>query len=108
MWGKTSRDDDSNVFGIKRNPQTKICPTAAEARLMGHLKEMGSDNGETLHGFRTGCPITLALSGAELSEIMNHVGRTRPHTALHYLQLASARLSTVDIPAVTSEWNDVD
>ena len=48
--------------------------TAAEARLKGYLKEMGSDDGETIHGFRAGCAITLALSGAELSEIMDHVG----------------------------------
>lgn len=49
---------------------------------------MGSDNGETLHGFRAGCAITLDLSGAELSEIMDHVGWIRRHTALYYLQLA--------------------
>ena len=55
---------------------------------MGYLKEMGSDDGEPLHGFRAGCAITLALSGAELSEIMDHAGWTRRHTALHYLQLA--------------------
>ena len=74
---------------------------------------MGSDNGQTLHGFRAGCAKTLALSGAELSEIMDHVGSTRRHTALHYLQLAralnpacaSTRLSAVDISALTSEWN---
>lgn len=54
----------------------------------GIPKEMGSDDEETLHGFRAGCAITLALSGAELSEIMDHVGWTRRHTALHYLQLA--------------------
>ena len=35
---------------------------------------MGSDNGETLHGFRAGYATTLALSGAELSEITDHVG----------------------------------
>ena len=90
--------------------------TAAEALLRGYLREMGSDDGETLHSFRAGCAITLALSGAELSEIMDHVGWTRRHTALHYLQLgnvlysagASARLSTGDIPTVTSGWNDVN
>ena len=127
VWGKTLRDGDNNVFGIKRNPQTKICPvqriehymavaqqlridltrgylfrpttpqggildapfssTAAEARLKGYLRGMGSDNGETLHGFRAGCAITLALSGAEFSEIMDHVGWTRRHTALHYLTI---------------------
>ena len=156
MWGKTLRDSDDNVFGIKRNPQAKICPvqgiehymtvaqqlridltrgylfrpttpqggvldapftsTAAEARLKGYLQEMGTDDGETLHGFRAGCAITLALSGAKLSEIMGHVGWSRRHTALHYLQLAkvlnpsgaSARLSAVDIPAVTAEWNNIN
>ena len=90
--------------------------SAAEARLKGYLQEMGSDNGETLHGFRAGCAITLALSGAELSEIMAHVGWTRRHTALHYLQLAkvlnpagaSTRLSAVDIPVLTSEWSDIN
>ena len=83
------RDSNNNVFGIKRNPQRKICPvqgiehymavaqllridlrrgylfrpatpqgeildapfssTAAEARLKGYLKEMWSDDGETIH-----------------------------------------------------------
>ena len=38
---------------------------------------MGVDDGETLHGFRSGCTITLALSGIELSEIMDHVGWNR-------------------------------
>ena len=32
---------------------------------------MGQDDGETLHGFRSGCAITLALSGVELTEIMD-------------------------------------
>ena len=76
---------------------------------------MESDDGETLHGFRAGCAITLALLGAELSE-MGHVGWTPRHTALHYLELAkvrnpsgaSARLSAVDIPAVTAEWNNIN
>ena len=62
--------------------------SAAEARLRTYLKEMGSDDGETLHGFRSGCAITLALSEVELSEVMDHVGWTQRHTALYYLQLA--------------------
>ena len=41
---------------------------------------MGADDGETLHGFRSGCAITLALTGAE---IMDHVGWARRHTALY-------------------------
>ena len=47
---------------------------------------------------------------------MDHVGWTRLHTALYYLQLAkvfnpagaSARLSATDVPTVTSEWHDVN
>ena len=26
VWGKALRDGDDNVFGIKQNPQAKICP----------------------------------------------------------------------------------
>jgi hypothetical protein len=125
---KTLRDGDSNVFGIRRNPQIVICPikglelymdtarqlgidltcghlfrpttsnggiqdipftsSTAEARLKTYLREMKADEGETLHGFRSGCAITLALSGADLSEIMDHVGWSRRHTALYYMQLA--------------------
>lgn len=100
VWGKTLRDGDSNVFGIRRNLNTTICPvrgietymeissqlrvnlttgflfrptnpqgaivdapyssSAAEARLKLYLTQMGSNDGETLHGFRSGCAITLA------------------------------------------------
>ena len=128
IWGKTLRDGDGNVFGVRRNAQVEICPiqgierhmevtrgirvdltcgylfrpitpdlgikdapftsSAAESRLKGYLKEMNADNGETLHGFRSGCVITLALTGADLAEIMDHVGWTRRHTALYYMQLA--------------------
>ena len=31
---------------------------------------------------------TLALTGAELSEIIEHVGWSNRHTALYYMQLA--------------------
>ena len=155
IWGKTLRDGDQNVFGIRRNPQTIICPirgievymdiarqigidltkgylfrpttsdkgvrdapftsATAEARLKFYLKDMKADEGETLHGFRSGCAITLALTGADLSEIMEHVGWSRRHTALYYLQLAkvlnpsgaSARLaeSTGD---VLTPWKDTN
>jgi hypothetical protein len=114
VWGKTLGEGNSNIFGIKRHPQTSVCPvrgieqyiaiaeqlkinlksgylfrptnqqgamvnaafmsSAAEARLRTYLKEMGSGDGETLHGFRSGCAITLTLSGVELSEVMDHVG----------------------------------
>ena len=77
---------------------------------------MGCDSGETLHGFRPGCAITLALSEAELPEIMVHVGWSRRHRALHYLQLAkvlnptgaSGRLAAANVPSVTSEREDLN
>jgi hypothetical protein len=43
---------------------------------------MNADDGETLHGFCCGCAISLALSGGDLSEIMDHNGWFRRHTAL--------------------------
>lgn len=156
VWGKTLRDGNSNIFGIRRNPQTSICPvygieqymlvaqqlridlttgylfrpttpqgnvldasfssSSAEARLKVYLKEMGTDCGQTLHGFRAGCAIALALSGAELSEIMDHVGWTRRHTALYYLKLskvlnptgASGKLAATNLLSATSEWEDIN
>ena len=156
VWGKTLRDGHNNIFGIRRNPQTAICPvkgieqymavarelkvdltkgylfrpttpqggvldspltsSTAEARLKVYLKEMGADNGETLHGFRAGCAITLALSGVELSEIMDHVGWARRHTALYYLQLAkvlnpegaSAKLAEADLTSAITEWSNIN
>ena len=156
IWGKTLRDGDSNVFGVRRNPQSVICPvkgveqyvevarelgvdltkgylfrpttsnngvqdspfssSAADARLKVYLKQMKADDGETLHGFRSGCAITLALTGADLSEIMEHVGWARRHTALYYLQLAkvlkhdgpSRRLVTPSAENVVAPWQDVN
>ena len=71
--------------GVQDSPFSSY---AADARLKVYLKQMKADDGETLHGFRSCCAITLALTGADLSEIMEHVGWARRHTALYYLQLA--------------------
>ena len=156
IWGKTLRDGDDNVFGVRRNAQAGICPTrgieryievtrdirvdltcgylfrpttpdfgiknapftssAAESRLKSYLKEMNADDGETLHGFRSGCAITLALTGADLAEIMDHVGWTRRHTALYYMQLAkvlnpagaSARLASNIGTEPSCSWQDIN
>ena len=81
-----------------------------------YLKEMGQVDGETLHGFRSGCAITLALSGVELTEIMDHIGWNRRHTALHYLELAkvlnpseaSARLASSEVMSANNTWTDLN
>ena len=51
-------------LGIKDAP---FISSAAESRLKGYLKEMNADNGDTIHSFRSGCAITLALTGADLA-----------------------------------------
>ena len=56
-------------------------------RLKTYLKEAGIDEGETAHSFRSGCAITLALSGSALADVMSHVGWERSHTASYYMQL---------------------
>ena len=48
----------------------------AESRLKDYLEEMNADNGELLHGFRSGCVINLALTGEDLAKIMDQVGWT--------------------------------
>ena len=72
-------------LGIKEAP---FASSAAESRLKGYLREMNADDGGTLHGVRSSCAITLALTGVDLAEIMDHVGWTRRNTALYYIQLA--------------------
>ena len=156
IWGKTLRDGDENVFGVRRNAQAEICPirgiecymevthdmrvdltcgylfrpftpdlgikdapfssSAAESRLKSYLKEISADNGEMLHGFRSGCAITLALTGEYLAEIMDHVGWSRRHTALYYMQLAkvlnpagaSARLASSVGSGPSASWQDIN
>ena len=73
---------------------------------------MGADNGETLHGFRSGCAITLALTGADLSDIMDHVGGANRHIAIYYMQLekvlnpcgASAKLASSEVLNIPNAW----
>ena len=77
---------------------------------------MNADDGETLHGFLSGCAITLALTGADLTEIMDHVGWTRRHTAPYYMQLAkvlnpagaSARLASNIGTEPSCLWQDIN
>ena len=51
-------------------------------------KEAGLDKSETLHSFRSGSAITLALSGSQLADVMDHVGWQSSAMALYYLKLA--------------------
>ena len=62
--------------------------SSAEARLKLYLKEAQFDEGETLHSFRSGSAITLALSGSQLADIMSYVGWNNKETAIYYMKLA--------------------
>ena len=69
----------------------QVSSSAMQARLQLYLKEASLYEGETLHSFRAGAAITLALSGAQSSEIMAHVGWRTPTTATasYLLKLAN-------------------
>jgi hypothetical protein len=54
--------------------------------------------GETLHSFRAGAAITLALSGAQLAEIMAHVGWPA-HSLYSFLLLETCQLLRPGGPA---------
>ena len=43
LWGKTLRDGDGNVFGIKRNSQAKICPVQGIERYMAVAQQLRID-----------------------------------------------------------------
>ena len=43
VWGKTLRDGDSNVFGIKRNPQSRICPVQGMEQYMEVAQQLKID-----------------------------------------------------------------
>ena len=66
--------------------------------------------------FCSGCAIMLALTGAGLSEIMEHVGWARRHTASYYLQLGKAlnhdgawgRLPASSAENVVAPWQNVN
>ena len=48
--------------------------STAESRLKKYLRDAHIYNGETLHSFRSGYAVTLALSGSPLADVMSHVG----------------------------------
>ena len=59
----------------------KFSSSAAQSRIDEYDKQLVSYFKErrlTLHGFRSGAAVSLALSNASLNEIMNHVGWKPP------------------------------
>ena len=48
--------------------------SAAAGRLTPHLKALNIYDGETVHSFRNGCPITMSLIGVPMEDVARHVG----------------------------------
>lgn len=67
---------------------SQLTSSAMQSRLRVYLTQAGIDSGETVHSFRSGAAISLALSGGQLADVMSHVGWNTPQTALYYLKLA--------------------
>ena len=41
----------------------------------------------TLHGLRNGCAISLAMAGADIQTVMDHIGWKTPSMGRHYIKL---------------------
>ena len=94
----------------------QISTSAMQDRLRGYLQNAGLYQGETLHSFRAGAALTLALSRSQLADIMSYVEWYSVPTTSYYLKLAqvlqpggpSELLSATDaaIDSATSEYAD--
>ena len=80
-----------------------LLSSTAESRLKKYLRDAHIDNGETLHSFRSGCAVTLALSGSPLADVMSHVGWMNSKTALYYLKLADVLRAGVPCDLLASD-----
>lgn len=60
--------------------------SAVANRLKKHLQKLSISSGETMHSFRSGCSITLALLGISYPKIAEHVGWRSVDMAMHYTQ----------------------
>ncbi|VDI00398.1 Hypothetical predicted protein [Mytilus galloprovincialis] len=59
----------------KRVLEAPVSHSVMYGRLKSYLRELGMDEGETPHGIRGGCAVTLAVSGfGNSQDIMDHVG----------------------------------
>ena len=64
--------------------------SAAQSRLSTYVQELPMVFGNrriTLQGLRSGCAISLAMSGVDLQTDMDHVGWKTSKTARHYLRM---------------------
>ena len=86
VWGKTLRDGDQNVFGIRRNPQSVICPTRGIEHYVDIAWGMQVDliRGylfrPTPDGGILDAPLTSATAEARLKLYLNEMGENDGQT----------------------------
>lgn len=92
----------------------RINYSCLEMRFKIYLRELGCDEGETLHGFRAGCAVTMNIGRAGAPDgVMRHIGWNSERSARYYARAGAlaeglgiaARLSK--LVADTSEVEDV-
>ena len=83
-----------------------LSSSTAQQWLKLYLKEARLDEGKTLHSLRSGCAITLALSGAQLADVMSHVGWKKGQTALYCMKLAEVLRQGASSHLVSSAFEE--
>jgi integrase len=68
-------------------------------RLKHYLDSLGINDGETPHGLRGGCAVTLALAGHDKGDIMRHIGWESEASFNRYSRLQTMMSASV-IPSV--------
>ena len=66
----------------------QIANPTLQSSLRNYLRGAQIYDCETLHSFRAEVAITLALSGSQLTDIMEHIGWRHALTASHYWKVA--------------------
>ena len=66
----------------------QIASSTLQSRLCYYLRGAEIYDGETLHSFRAWVAITLALSGSQLTDIMENISWRHDPTASRYLKIA--------------------
>ena len=78
------------------SPKPFVGSTVAD-RLRLHLTALNIDEGETMHSFRSGCPITLSLLGPSNDQAASHVGWKSIQMARYYSQVP--KVMDLSLPA---------
>ena len=93
-FGQNIRDSpNGSLTADSRSLQTatlnkQTANSTLQSRLREYLRGAQIYDGETLHSFMAGVAITIALSGSQLTDIMEHIGWCHSPAASHYLKVA--------------------